>query len=473
MTHQLRVYPDRPAFPGAEGFGAYTKGGRGGRVVRVTNLNDSGVGSFRQAVQVETGPRIVVFDVSGVIPVTSFNGKVWLNPGNSWITIAGQTSPGGVCIAGQINVCGYQVICRHLRVRPPSGKESAFRVMGPSRFHYGYDAHDLIFDHCSTSWASDQTFTISQGAYNTTVQNCIVGPCTNSAYHAYPFLISGKDTVGVGNTKATLWRNFILTGNERLPQFGAGFDVSYDLPPYVDIVNNVIYNWTSRKTMVMCGLAYANVVHNYLKAGPLSSNSSATAYLNEYHPVRLWFTANASLTPSQWDIWEPEPCLYMSGNIGCSRASQSDPEWVVGWAPAGGKNWNQAYVDRVHAGIDETAIEDYRSLTRFGYPIVTTETASESMANAIVAQCGATKVSDPDLRAAGFGHDNYDLARIADYTSGTTGSIPSSITYPSGYTDFGLHTEAAPLADSDNDGIPDIYEGTFSNVEDYLDWLCE
>ena len=148
---------DIPAFPGAEGYGAKASGGRGGRAIAVTNLNDSGPGSLRAAIDAQ-GPRTVVFHVSGNIPLESA-----LRIKNDDITIAGQTAPGdGICIKGALSLSASNVIIRYLRVRPdPSvGELDAITCRGEK---------DIILDHVSASWSSDEILSIYHND-NVTIQ---------------------------------------------------------------------------------------------------------------------------------------------------------------------------------------------------------------------------------------------------------------------------------------------------------------
>ena len=158
-----------PAFPGAEGFGAHTPGGRGGRIIEVTNLSSDGPGSLREACAAK-GPRIVVFRVGGII-----EGSVSVR--EPFITIAGQTAPGdGICIRnGVFHVGTHDVIVRHLRVRPgdhPFGPCASDRdcisVSGP-----GDRVHDVIIDHCSVSWGIDENMGTWGRPRNVTFQWCI------------------------------------------------------------------------------------------------------------------------------------------------------------------------------------------------------------------------------------------------------------------------------------------------------------
>ncbi len=151
------------AFPTAEGYGKYTVGGRGGRVIHVTNLNDAGAGSFRAAVS-ESGPRVVVFDVSGTIRLLS---NVSIK--NPYLTIAGQTAPGdGICISGgKIGIGTDQVIIRHIRVRvgdENEGDHDAVECRGRK---------NVILDHVSASWSVDETMSV-YGCDSITVQWCMI-----------------------------------------------------------------------------------------------------------------------------------------------------------------------------------------------------------------------------------------------------------------------------------------------------------
>ena len=155
-----------PAFPGAEGFGANTPGGRGGRVIQVTNLNDRGPGSLRAAVQ-EKGPRIVVFRVGGVIQLQDD-----LNIRHPFLTVAGQIAPGdGICLRGGcLHVDAHDVVLRYLRVRigdspigSSLGNRDAIDIYGAN----------VVLDHCLCSWALDETVTTWFAARDVTIQWCI------------------------------------------------------------------------------------------------------------------------------------------------------------------------------------------------------------------------------------------------------------------------------------------------------------
>ena len=155
----FNLYAQQLAFPTAEGYGKYTVGGRGGKVIEVTNLNSSGAGSFAAAIGA-SGPRTVVFKVAGTI-----TGNFNITNGN--ITIAGQTAPGdGICIKGNLSTSARQIIIRYIRVRyDPS--------MGANDALGGRYQKNIIFDHISASWSSDEVLTFYHNE-NTTVQWCII-----------------------------------------------------------------------------------------------------------------------------------------------------------------------------------------------------------------------------------------------------------------------------------------------------------
>jgi autotransporter-associated beta strand protein len=231
------------AFPEAEGFGALATGGRGGTVYHVTNLNDSGAGSFRDAVS--AGNRIVVFDVGGWIELAS---PVSV-PDN--ITIAGQTAPGqgiglknfGVSFSNADNV-----IARHLRVRQGPYVDSVGRdAVGAT------GASNVIFDHMSTSWGRDENFSITSST-NITIQNSIIGE--GLLNHSMGGLIEWNEGISIHHSLYT-------SNNDRNPKTKG----------ILDFTNNVVFNWGSFAYVAgdSAGLSYGNVVNNYFVAGPSSS----------------------------------------------------------------------------------------------------------------------------------------------------------------------------------------------------------
>ncbi len=250
------------AFPGAEGFGKYVTGGRGGKVVAVTNLENAGEGSLRWALaQYPTEPITVVFKTGGTIELTSD-----LKIGRNDVTIAGQTAPGGgICIKGRsfgVNG-GNNIIIRYIRSRPGyRGDDSAFSLSVEN-------SENIIIDHCSLSWANEET-----GSYydidNVTVQWCIFSEGLYDAGHN-----KGNRGYGpvMGGKKASYHHNLITNQWSRSPRFSGS--VSNDLHALIDFRNNVIFNWGKNtgaiygaEVRLLNGSARVNYVNNYLKPGP-------------------------------------------------------------------------------------------------------------------------------------------------------------------------------------------------------------
>lgn len=243
------------AFPGAEGFGSMTRGGRGGRVIAVTNLNDSGPGSFREACEAE-GPRIVVFRVSGTITLEST-----LRIPNSHITIAGQTAPGdGICVRNYpISISASEVIIRYLRVR--LGDESGVDADAISSRYQ----KNIILDHVSASWSVDETVSIYH-CENVTVQWCLISESMYNSNHV-------KGTHGFGgiwgSNYSTYHHNLLAHHGSRNPRFASGCG-------YTDYRNNVLYNWgynsayggeKQQRGNEKFNFSVINMVANYYKPG--------------------------------------------------------------------------------------------------------------------------------------------------------------------------------------------------------------
>ena len=256
-----------PAFPGAEGGGMYTAGGRGGKVLVVTNLNDDGPGSFRWACE-QGGARIIVFNVSGII---------WLKTPiilrAPYVTIAGQTAPGdGVCIAGQsFQVNTHDVIVRHMRFRRGSTnvwyREDSFG---------GNPVGNIMIDHCSCEWGLDENISFYRHMFdmgdgkpsrkeptvNVTIQNTISAKGLDTYNHAFGSTIGGENT--------TFMRNLWADNTGRNPSIGWGGVFNF--------VNNVIYNWVHRTADGGEFSTMSNFINNYYKPGPLTPKDSPVGY---------------------------------------------------------------------------------------------------------------------------------------------------------------------------------------------------
>lgn len=244
-----------PAFPGAEGFGKYTTGGRGGKVYIVTNLNDSGFGSLRWALEA-VEPRIVVFEVSGNIEL-----KSQINIRNGNLTIAGQTAPGeGVTLKNYPLVIrnAQNIIVRFIRSR----MGDLFGFDGDSftirQDTNGSTPENIIVDHCSFSWGTDGTLDITD-AKNITVQNTIISESLNPP--SFSSLMSGRDV----SFYKVVWSN----GMRRNPQVSPTSSSSVKSGIF-DIRNCVVYNW-GQTPIIFSGEVYGNIINSYFKSGPATN----------------------------------------------------------------------------------------------------------------------------------------------------------------------------------------------------------
>lgn len=248
------------AFPGAEGGGKYASGGRGGKVITVTNLNDSGEGSLRHAIE-QKGARIIVFAVDGTIELKS---KLVIT--NDSITIAGQTAPGdGICLKGYpFYVRANNVIIRYIRSRmgDESGREDD--AMGAMR------VKDLIIDHCSASWSVDECLTVYRSE-NLTVQWCMITHSLSKSVHK-----KGAHGFGGiwGGGNATFHHNLIANHTSRNPRFAS------DGYSPVDFRNNVVYNWGFKSAYGGGQGGKINFVGNYYKPGPATIEEKKECFLD-------------------------------------------------------------------------------------------------------------------------------------------------------------------------------------------------
>lgn len=246
-----------PAFPGAEGFGSTTPGGRGGKVIFVTNLNDSGEGSLRAACDAE-GPRIVIFRVSGLITLASP-----ITVKNPYLTIAGQTAPGdGICLRNfTFNIATHDVVVRYLRSRlgDTSAQEadSITLVSG---------AREVVLDHCSATWSIDESLSLAGNVSNVTVQWCLIGDALNHSKHAKGD--HGYGSLSRANGPVTWHHNLWAHNNSRNPRLGD----NYGRPPFptFDVRNNVMYDYGEICSGLTQGILKVNYVANYIRPGPSS-----------------------------------------------------------------------------------------------------------------------------------------------------------------------------------------------------------
>lgn len=286
---------DNIGFPGADGFGREATGGRGGKVYQVTNLNDSGEGSLREACEAE-GARTVVFKVSGTINLESS-----LEIKNGDITIAGQTAPGdGICLAnyGMIITKAENVIVRYIRVRPGSTGAALAVVNGGEKPEpdaiWIQAGKNIILDHCSTSWAVDETLSVSPSGEgdsyenvsdNISVQWCIVSESLKQATFIGTRHGMGSLIRGAQGSKVTFHHNLYASHSSRMPMCGNYMEEDQDEGNFqFEFINNVVYNWSSKSSGKSADadengeklhITYINYINNVFKAGPFSEENYA------------------------------------------------------------------------------------------------------------------------------------------------------------------------------------------------------
>nr|WP_210416936.1 pectate lyase [Echinicola soli] len=263
------------AFPGADGFGKYTSGGRGGKVYVVTNLQDEGPGSLREAIR-KKEPRIIVFAVSGNIKLKS---SLDINHGD--LTIAGQSAPGGGITLQNypIKIKGDNVIIRYIRSR--MGDEEGVQDDAMSCLRN----KDVIIDHCSLSWGTDECGSFYDNE-NFTLQWCIVSESLNVSVHE-----KGNHGYGGiwGGNKATFHHNLIANHASRLPRFNGARTSKEPEKEMVDFRNNVIYNWKNNNAYGG-EQGHYNMVGNFYQPGP-ATTSNEDRIIEPYEPYGQFYLA--------------------------------------------------------------------------------------------------------------------------------------------------------------------------------------
>lgn len=393
--------PRHLAFPGAEGFGRFARGGRGGRVIEVVNLDDDGPGSFREAACAQ-GPRTVVFRVSGVIRLRS---PVTVR--TSYLTVAGETAPGdGICIRGYpLNAApgSSDVIIRHIRVRP--GDESNRSIDG-----MGLGGDHTIFDHCSISWSIDEGLD-SRSARNSTFQRCIISEALNDSFQRHPHSYAGS----IGGDMVSYHHNLLAHCAGRNWSLAGGYDQAVRFAGRMDIRNNVVYNWEHRTTDG--GAKRVDFVNNYYKPGPAS---------RVFHLVKP-------------DVGSPadRQVYHIAGNV-----MEGRPEYDR-------DNWAGVFLN------GDAPLSEVKSDGPLLPSHVTTTSAAEAYRD-VLADVGATRP-----RQDALDRRVIEEARTGTFSlRGSKRGIPGIIDVPGdvGPSPWPEYRTRDVPADSDHDGLPDDWE---------------
>jgi pectate lyase len=381
------------AFPGAEGFGKYTTGGRGGKVYIVTNLNDSGPGSLREAISGKEA-RTIVFAISGTIALES---PLFINNGD--VTIAGQSAPGeGICLKNYpVTIQADNIIVRYLRFRLGDEKGQEADAFGGTK-----GKSNIIIDHCSMSWATDECASFYRNR-NFTLQWCIISESLNHSIHQ-----KGDHGYGGiwGGEKATFHHNLIANHTSRMPRFSGSSTTPNAADELVDFRNNVIYNWRTNNTYGGEKGRY-NVVNNYYKPGPATS------------PKKIWMV----------DPTPPYGQFYIHGNCLEGNTQVSKDNWN------GGMRYKQA--------------DSARMQQPFAIETIEVQSAEDAFIQ-VLKNAGAS-----------YRRDIVDKRIVEEVKTGKSVSGKEQNGIIDSPKDVGgwpvLKSEPAP-ADKDTDGIPDDWE---------------
>lgn len=427
------------AFPGAEGGGRFSVGGRGGNVYEVTNLNDSGAGSLRDAISAPN--RTVVFKVSGVIKLSSTLKFLQNN-----ITIAGQTAPGdGICITGYtVSIQASDIIVRYIRCR--LGDETLVEDDAMHSFSGNYQNN--IVDHCSLSWSVDETGTFYD-IKNFTLQRCII---SESLYHS----VHDKGDHGYGGiwggTNASFHHNLIAHHTSRNPRFGGSRYTGRPDLEVVDFRNNIIYNWGDINSVYGGEGGNYNMVNNYYKPGPatpgnLTTSSSSNKRNRILNYTSYYYATDAAVYPDTLFGGK----FYIDGN------------YVDGYPDVTADNWTKG-VQKDSYKRAAQLIAAAKQSTPFDVPPVTTQTAQDAY-NSILQDVGATlprqdTIDRRVLHDVKTGTATFEGAAYA--TINATGiSHPSGIIdTPSDVGGLPVYHSNIPPADTDHDGMSDAWENS-------------
>lgn len=431
--------PNQPtiAFPGAEGYGRFAKGGRGGDVYIVTNLNDDGPGSLRYGIENMNGPRTIVFSVSGTIEL-----KDAIKITDSNLTIAGQTAPGdGICLKDyglkleDVN----NIIMRYIRLRmgdQNKGSSSGADCITSSNIS------DVIFDHISAGWGIDAIHD-NRGGGHFTLQWSIYGETLHDSIH-YEKMPHSKLGSFRGTTKnISLHHNLLHSTHDRHPSMG-GSDLT---PPdvIIDFRNNLIYNAGGTTNL---GSGQRNVINNYYKNGPDTDTGDL--------PMRI------KAKPGKG----PEPTGFTSGNI---------------------FTWNQGWTDDNYSAIQYVQDGDkYMSSSQEEWELPGELVHGDDKPATDTAKVAYSKV----LKYAGASksRDACDQRIISEVKKGT-GNVPDSQDEVGGWPSL---NSFPALADRDKDGMADEWETAnglnpndaedrnedrnsdgFTNLEEYVNSLTQ
>ncbi|WP_163712454.1 T9SS type A sorting domain-containing protein [Mangrovibacterium lignilyticum] len=438
------------SFPGAEGYGRYAKGGRGGKVVHVTNLDDSGEGSLRYAIENETGPRTIVFDVSGLITLQSR-----LVLASSYVTIAGQTAPGkGICLRdAPFGLSGANdAIVQNIRVRRGNIGDYDHGLDGMGM----QGSNNCIIDHCSISWTIDEAFS-SRSGKNISLQRTLISEALNVAGHPnYPEGTAHGYAASIGGDVGSFHHNLLAHCEGRNWSLAGGLDGNGYYAGRLDLRNNVVYNWGHRATDG--GAMEVNFVGNYYKPG---------AATNFFYALNMQHEGTGNGTQR----------AYFDGNVMPGHFDETNQDEGRKFTISNG-----AIVDW-ETFVSEPFFESY----------VETQTAKAAYKDVLSdVGCVQPKLDDHDVRVI-----NESLNGTYTYSGSVSGKagLPDDQADVSSWEDYPEESRDASW-DSDGDGLPNWWENYYNlninsvegdyseanqdldsdgytELEDYLQWMAK
>lgn len=425
---------DIPAFPGAEGGGAFAFGGRGGKVITVTSLADSGTGTLREACE-QGGARIVVFNVAGVIHL-----KTPIILRAPYITIAGQTAPGdGVCVAGEsfwINT--HDVVIRHMRFR-----RGATDVGSRDDALGGNPVGNIMIDHVSTSWGLDENMSIYRhmwnpgdggkdlklGTVNVTIQNSIFFQTLDTYNHSFGSTLGGENCTFMRN----LWAN------------NAGRNPSIGWNGQFNFVNNVVYNWVHRSADGGDYTTLYNFINNYYKPGPLTPKNSPVG--------RRIVKPESGRSKLGYLVFGR---VYASGNVMEGNDEVTADNWAGGVQVQEQKD-TEGYTEYMRWDKPFPILNPFHIMTaREAFDFVTANAGATRPKRDVVDERCMEQVRtgkvyyDPAADTVEFYHFKHRRLPKDSYRQG----IITDIRQVGGFPSY----RGTPYKDSDGDGMPDEWE---------------
>ncbi len=429
-----------PAFPGAEGFGRYTTGGRGGAVYHVTSIADDGsAGTFRWALN-KSGKRTIVFDVSGTIHLTSP-----LSISTSNVTIAGQTAPGdGICVADYpFTINASNVIIRFVRFR----LGNLFVANHEGDGLGGMDQENVIVDHCSVSWSIDECCSV-YGMKNLTVQWCIVSQSLRNAGH-----VKGAHGYGGnwGGSGASYHHNLICHHDSRAPRLGPRASTQTD--ERMDMRNNVIYNWAGNGCYGGEGMK-VNIVNNYYKPGPGTKQKSASIQYR-IAGIGIRTTAYCETYPAF------APMLHVWGKFFV------DGNYMNGFSDVTADNWTKGIYAQISNSTTDNLFTDVTKDTMklsapMDFMYTTTHTAQAAYEK--VLKCAGASLSRDwvdtlmvyDTRNGVASHTGTGSGDVYGIIDSQNDNKPANA--PDDWNPWPMLIGKACPTDTDQDGMPDAWE---------------